>query len=135
MNRTFAAVCGAVVLSAALVGAQGHAAVDGKSKDDGKNGADANTVTFTGCLSPGSNPETFYLTNAKQKGVKNADKTVKLVAAKTDKKVGLDNFVTNEVEVTGTIDEANGTAAAAGAPGQSRTLTVTKVKVRGQYCG
>ena len=135
MNRTFAAVCGAVVLSAALVGAQGHASDDGKSKNDRKNGADANTVTFTGCLSPGSNPETFYLTNAKQKGVKNAAKTVKLVAAKTDKKVGLDSFVTNEVEVTGTIDEANGAADAAGASAQARTLTVTKVKVRGQYCG
>lgn len=135
MNRTFAAVCGAVVLSAALVGAQGHATGDGKSKDDGKNGANASTVTFTGCLSPGSNPETFYLTNAKQKGVKNADKTVKLVASKTDKKVGLDAFVTNEVEVTGTINEANGTADTTGASGQARTLTVTKVKARGQYCG
>ena len=134
MNRTFAAVCGAVVLSAALVGAQGHAS-DEKSKTDNKNGADANTVTFTGCLSPGSTPETFYLTNAKQKGVKNADKTVKVVASKTEKKIGLDAFVTNEVEVTGTIDEANGTAGTAGAAGQSRTLTVTKVKVRGQYCG
>ena len=135
MNRTFAAVCGAMVLSAALVGAQGHTSDDAKGKKDSKNGADANTVTFTGCLSPGSNAETFYLTNAKQKGVKNADKTVRVVASKTDKKVGLDAFVTNEVEVTGTIDEANGTAATAGASGQSRTLTVTKVKVRGQYCG
>jgi hypothetical protein len=136
MNRTFAAVCGAMALSAALVGAQGHASDDGKSKKDGKNGADPNTVTFTGCLSPGSNAETFYLTNAKQKGVKNGDKTVKLVASKTDKKVGLESFVTNEVEVTGTIDgSSSGPADTAAAPGQARTLTVTKVKVRGQYCG
>lgn len=135
MNRTFAAVCGAMVLSAALVGAQGHASDDAKAKKDGKNGADANTVTFTGCLSPGSNAETFYLTNAKQKGVKNADKTVRLVASKTEKKVGLDALVTNEVEVTGTIEGANATADTAAAPGQARTLTVTKVKVRGQYCG
>jgi hypothetical protein len=135
MNRTFTAVCGAMVLSAALVGAQAHPAGDGKSATDSKSGANANSVTFTGCLSPGSNSETFYLTNAKQKGVKNADKTVRLVASKTEKKVGLDSFVTNEVEVTGTIDDASVTAATPGAAGQARTLTVTKVKVRGQYCG
>lgn len=127
MKRMFAAVCGAVVVSAALLGAQGPSG-DGKTSNDNKNGAHANTVTFTGCLSPGSNQESFFLTNAKQKGVKNADKTVKLVPAKTEKKVGLDSFVTNEVEVTGTIDEAGATA-------QPRTLTVTKVKVRSQYCG
>src|SRR5258708_28872904 len=89
MNRTFVAVCGAVVLSVALVSAQHDAkSAPGKNdKNDGKNGADANAVTLTGCLNPGSNGETFYLTNVKQKGVKNVDKTVKLVAAKTDKKV------------------------------------------------
>ena len=127
MKRMFAAICGAVVVSAALLGAQGPSG-DGKTSNDNKNGANANTVTFTGCLSPGSNQESFFLTNAKQKGVKNADKTVKLVPAKTEKKVGLGSFVTNEVEVTGTIEDAGATA-------QPRTLTVTKVKVRSQYCG
>lgn len=131
MNRTFAAVCGAVVVSAALLGAQGPAG-DGKTSNDNKSGANANTVTFTGCLIPGSNSDSFLLTNAKQKGVKNADKTVKLVPAKTDKKVGLARFVTNEIEVTGTIDGAAGADAGAGQP---RTLSVTKVKVRADYCG
>lgn len=134
MNRTFAAVCGAVVMSAALLGAQGHAG-DGKASNDNKNGANPNTVTFTGCLSPGSNSETYFLTNAKQKGVKNADKTVKLVPAKTEKKVGLAPFVTNEVEVTGTIDEAAATADTTTGAATPRTMTVTKVKVRAQYCG
>ena len=131
MNRTFAAVCGAVLMSAALLGAQEHAG-DAKSSKDNKTG-DANTVTFTGCLSPGSSGDTFFLTNAKQKGVKNTDKTVKVVPSK-DKKVGLNAFVTNEVEVTGTIDEAVA-AGAAGGSAQPRTLTVTKVKVRASYCG
>jgi hypothetical protein len=134
MNRTFAAVCGAVVMSAAILGAQQHPG-DGKAANDGKNGANGNTVTFTGCLSPGGSAGSFFLTNAKQKGVKNADKTVKLVPAKTDKKVGLESFVTNEVEVTGTIDEAAGTADASAGSAQPRTLTVTKVKVRANYCG
>ena len=134
MNRTFAAVCGAVVMSAALLGAQGNAS-DAKSSNDSKNGATPNTVTFTGCLSPGSNAETFFLTNARQKGVKHADKTLKIVPAKTEKKVGLTSYVTNEVEVTGTIDEAAAPAETAAGSIQPRTLTVTKVKVRGSYCG
>jgi hypothetical protein len=137
MKRTCAAMCSAVVavaMSAALLAAQGHAG-DGKSSNDHKNGAQANTVTFTGCLSPGSNAESFFLTNAKQKGVKSADKTLKVVAAKTDKKVGLAPFVTNEVEVTGTIDEAGGTPEPNPGSAQPRTITVTKVKVRGNYCG
>ena len=136
MNRTFNAVLGAVVLSVALVGAQGPPG-DTKSandKNESKSGANANAVTFTGCLNPGSNGETFFLTNVKQKGAKNADKTLKLVAAKTDKKVGLGTFVTNEVEVTGSFDDPNAAPVVAES-GQARTVTVTKVKFRSQYCG
>ena len=134
MNRTFIAVCGAFVLSVSLVGAQAHDAKAANDKNESKSGANANALTFTGCLNPGSNGETFYLTNVKQKGAKNADKTLKLVAAKTDKKVGLGTFVTNEVEVTGTFDDPNA-APAAGSSGQARTVTVTKVKFRSTYCG
>ena len=137
MNRTFVAVCGAVVLSVALVGAQAHPAGDAKSandKSDNKNASNANVVTFTGCLNPGSNGETFYLTSVKQKGATNVDKTLKLVAAKTDKKVGLGTFVTNEVEITGSFDDPNA-APVVGDSGQARTVTVTKVKFRSQYCG
>ena len=103
-------------------------------KNDNKNGANANALTFTGCLNPGSNGETFYLTNVKQKGAKNVDKTLKLVAAKSDKKVGLGTFVTNEVEVTGSFDEPNAAPVAANS-GQARTVTVTKVKFRERSCG
>lgn len=136
MNRTFVAVCSAVVFSMALVSAQGPAgeAKPANDKNDSKSGAKANAVTFTGCLNPGSNGETFYLTNAKQKGAKNADKTLKLVAAKTDKKVGLGTFITNEVEITGSFDDPNA-APLVGGSGQARTVTVTKVKFRSQYCG
>jgi hypothetical protein len=136
MNRTLVAVCSAVVLSVALVSAQAHPG-DAKSandKNDNKNGANSNALTFTGCLNPGSNGETFYLTNVHQKGAKSVDKTLKLVAAKTDKKVGLGTFVTNEVEVTGSFDEPNAAPDAAES-GQARTVTVTKVKFREQYCG
>ena len=130
MNRTFTAVCGAMVLSTALIGAQQKPAGEGNSSDNNA-AASATTVTFTGCLNPGSNADSYYLTNAKQKGVKNGDKSLKIVAAP---KVKLEPFVTGEVEVTGTVDQA---AAPAGSEGSSkvRTLTVTKAKLRKQYCG
>ena len=127
--KTFVAVCGAVVLSAALVNAQQKPAGEGNNSEN-NSGASAATVTFTGCLNPGSNADSYYLTNAKQKGVKNGDKALKIVAAP---KVKLEPFVTGEVEVTGTVDQP----ATAGSDGSSkvRTLTVTKAKLRNQYCG
>ena len=132
MNRTFIAVCGAMVLSTALIGAQQKPAGEGNNSENAA-AASANTVTFTGCLNPGSNADSYYLTNAKQKGVKNGDKALKIVAAP---KVKLEPFVTGEVEVTGTVDQADAPAAT-GSEGSSkvRTLTVTKAKLRNQYCG
>ena len=103
MNRTFVAVCGAMLVSTALIGAQAKPAGEGNSGEN-NNSASAATVTFTGCLNPGSNADSFYLTSAKQKGAKNADKSVKVVPA--NPKVKLDQFLTNEVELTGTIDQA-----------------------------
>lgn len=132
MNRTFAAVCGAVVMSTALIGAQGKPAGDGNSGDN-SNSASAATVTFTGCLNPGSNADSFYLTSAKQKGVKNADKSIKILPA--NDKVKLEQFLTREVELTGTIDQAEGAKADKADAAKARTLTVTKAKVRNDSCG
>jgi hypothetical protein len=129
MNRTFLALCGAALMSTALVCAQEKPSGDGNGSTAAT--ANANAVTFTGCLSPGSSSDSYYLTNAKQKGVKNADKTFKIVAATP--KVKLEPFVTEEVEVTGTIDQA---AAASGTDSSKiRTVTVSKVKVRTESCG
>jgi hypothetical protein len=129
MNRTFLAACAAVVMSAALVGAQDKAPANGASADANAN---ANAVTFTGCLSPGSNADSYYLTNAKQKGVKTSEKTVKIVAATP--KVKLEPFVTQEVEVTGSIDQAEAATKTEGSSAV-RTLTVNKLKVRTGSCG
>ena len=132
MNRTFAAVCGAVLLSTALIGAQGKPAGDGNSGEN-TNSASAATVTFTGCLNPGSNSDSFYLTSAKQKGVKNADKSLKIVPA--NPKVKLDQFLLGEVELTGTVDQTAAGADKADNAAKARTLTVTKAKLRNQSCG
>jgi len=132
MNRTFVAVCGAVLMSTALIGAQQKPAGEGNSGEN-NNSASAATVTFTGCLNPGSNADSFYLTNAKQKGVKNADKSLKVVPA--NPKVKLDQFLLGEVEVIGTVDQAEAAADKADGAAKARTLTVTKAKLRQQSCG
>ena len=135
MNRTVAGVCTAVVMSAAILGAQAQSSESaGKTSDHGKSGASASSgaVTFTGCLAPGSNSDSFYLMSAKQKGVKSAAATVKLVPA--TKKVDLGAFVSHEVEVTGTVDQGGATAAPAGGSGTVSTVTVTKVKSRTDQC-
>jgi hypothetical protein len=120
-------------MSAAALGAQSKPADSDKATDADKNAAaSAGIVTFTGCLSPqSSKPDSFYLTSAKQKGVKGAAQTLKIVPA--TKKVDLDAFVTKEVEVSGTLDQA-GPAAAAGGSDKTPTLTVTKVKIRADGC-
>jgi hypothetical protein len=125
MNRTLLGVCTAVIMSAAILGAQSKPAdSENKAPDSAKSGAiaSASTVTFTGCLNPGSKSDPFFLTSAKEKGVKGEATTVKLVPA--NKKVGLDTFLTHDVEVTGTLDKA----------GTTPTLTVTKVKSRSDQC-
>jgi len=135
MNRTLAGVCTAVIMSAAVLGAQAQSSESaGKTSDDGKGGtaASTSTVTFTGCVAPRGTGDSFYLTSARQKGVKGAPTTVKLLPA--TKKVDLEAFVAHEVEVTGTLDQAGTSAAPAAGSTAAPTLTVTKAKSRDEGC-
>ena len=133
MNHRFVAVCGAVVLSAALAGAQEKPAANDSNSGNTSNSPAAAAVTFTGCLNAGSTQNSYFLTSAKHKGPKTTDKSVKIVPGP---KVGLDRYVTQEVEVTGTIDPAEPPAEVKADVAQPvRTLTVTKVKYRAQNCG
>ena len=128
MHRTLVGVCTAVVMSAALLGAQAKSTDNGKSSDAARNGAAATTatVTFTGCVTPGSTVDSFLLINSKQKGVKAPATTMKLVPA--TKKVDIDAFVTQGVDVTGTLEPAaNGATSPA-------TFTVTKIKSNAGGC-
>ena len=135
MNRTLVGVCTAMVMSAAILGAQSKSAdVSGKSSDAGKSGAAAGaaTVTFTGCVTPGATSDSFLLLNSKQKGVKAPATTVKLVPA--SKKVDVATFVTQGVEVTGTLDPAGASAADANGASSPATLTVAKIKSSASGC-
>ena len=126
--RTFAAVLGAVAISAALVSAQDKSSTTSTNTST----AAANTVTFTGCLNSASAKDTYYLTSAKQKGVKSNEKTVKVLQG--TEKGSLERYLAQEVELTGTIDPAQPATAADGSA-QVRTITVTKAKFRSQSCG
>jgi hypothetical protein len=110
-------------MSAAILGAQTKSSDNSaKASDNGKSASAASTVTFTGCLAPGTKADAFYLTNAKEKGVKGAPATVKVVPA--TKKVDVNSFIAHEVEVTGTLEQAGTSASSETAP----TLSATKVK-------
>jgi hypothetical protein len=107
-------------MSAAILGTQTKSSDNSAKASDNSKNASGATVTFTGCLAPGTKSDAFYLTNAKQKGVKGAPATVKVVPA--TKKVDVNSFIAHEVEVTGTLDQA-----AAGSE-TAPTLSATKVK-------
>jgi hypothetical protein len=133
MSRTLLGVCTAIIMSAAMLGAQSQSPDNGAKSSNGKTAtAPTGTVTYTGCLSPGSDADSFYLMSAKQKGVKAQATTVKVVPA--TKKVDLGTFVTQGVEVTGTLDQAGTSAAPAAGSESAPTLTVTKVKFSPTGC-
>ena|SRR5690348_817003 len=127
MHRTLVSVCTAVVMSAALLGAQAKSTDNSTSSDRGKNGTSANaaTVTFIGCVTPGTTSDSFFLINSKQKGTKAPAATLNLVPA--TKKVSIGPFVTQGVEVTGTVEQGKGS-------GSPSTLTVTKIKSNDGGC-
>jgi hypothetical protein len=122
-------------MSAAMLGAQSPSHDSGgKSTEAGKSAASASAaaVTLTGCLSPRTKSDAVYLTGAKQKGVKGAPETVKLVPA--TKKVDLDTFATQTVEVTGTLDQAQPSSAPAAGSEATPVLTVSKIKASADGC-
>jgi len=110
MHRTTIALAGALVMSAALLSAQGS----------------SSTATYRGCLVPGSSQGNFLLNSAVAKGDKDKTK-VSLKVVAENPKVNLDAQVTHEVEVTGTVTP--------GANGQPATLNATKISWKADYCG
>jgi hypothetical protein len=126
--RTFTAILGAVAMSAVLAGAQDKTSTPSTNT----NTPAANTVTFTGCLNSASAKDTYYLTSAKQKGAKSAEKTLKVLQG--TEKASLERYLAQEVELTGTVDPAQPAPPSADGA-QVRTLTVTKAKFRSQSCG
>jgi len=92
MHRTTIALAGAIVMSAALLSAQGSTA-----------------TTYRGCLVPGSSEGNFVLNNAVAKGDKTKTK-VSLKVVPESAKVNVGAQVTHEVEVTGTVSGSTLTA-------------------------
>jgi len=109
MHRTTIALAGAIVMSAALLSAQGSTA-----------------VTYRGCLVPGSGSGNYVLANAVAKGDKTKTKT-QLKVVPENAKVNMEAQLTHEVEVVGSVTP--------GTEGKPGTLTATKISWKADYCG
>jgi len=105
MKRTTLAICFTVVCSLALV-LYAQAPPPGQIPSEGKS-----SMTLTGCLKAGSEPDSFILTNVSGAGTQAAERTTPGELAKTDvsykltadSSIKLKDHVGHKVEVTGTI--------------------------------
>lgn len=132
MHRTVIAVIGAAVLSAAVVAAQDKSGPAASGSNSGAEKIEKNaTVTYVGCLEPGSAANSFTLVHPKVKGkdAKGVDAAMFKVVPSTEK-VKLESHLLQEVEVTGTVESA-----APATPDAPPTFTATNVKWRADYCG
>jgi hypothetical protein len=132
LHRTFVAVIGAAIASATIVAAQQTA---GPATAEKKDAAIA-TVTFNGCLQPGSTADTFLLTAVKAKGDKSkgASKVALKVVPATEK-VKLGDRVLQAVEIKGTVADAPSTGGSAETGEALKVLTATSVTWKADYCG
>ncbi len=93
MHRTTIALAGAIVMSAALLSAQGN----------------TTATKYRGCLIPGSSEGSFVLSNAVAKTDKTKTK-VSLKVVPENAKVNVGTHVTHEVEITGSVTAGTITA-------------------------
>ncbi|HEX5215685.1 MAG TPA: hypothetical protein VFV98_09495 [Vicinamibacterales bacterium] len=130
LHRTFVAIIGAAIASVTIVAAQQTAGPATAEKKD------APTVTFNGCLQPGSTADTFLLTAAKEKGDKSkgASKTA-LKVVPGSAKVKLGDRVLQAVEIKGTVADAPATGGSAETGEALKVLTATSVTWKADYCG
>lgn len=133
MHRMIVATIGAVIASAAILAAQAKTT----QPASGSAPAAGKTVTYIGCLGPGSSENTFLLSNAEEKGVKGGAKHLNFKVVAASEKVNLEERVTQQVEVTGTFNDSTPPAAASesGSGEKLPTLSATSVKYKADYCG
>ena len=125
IRRTLVATIGAAFVGAAMLSAQ--------SGPSATPTTTASNTTFRGCVNPGAGDKAFLLTAAVEKGAKNKDKvSLKLVAG--SEKIKIENFLSRDVEVQGTIEAAP--ASSGSENGETlKTFTVTKITWKADYCG
>jgi len=126
MHRTTIALVGRRILKKKILSAQTPSANRAAAPKAPAASAN-NTVTYSGCLIPGSAADSFILSNATAKGDKSKEK-VSLNVVPSSSKVKVADRVTNAVEVVGTVTPA-------AQKGDAPTLTVTKISWKGDYCG
>lgn len=126
IRRTLIATIGAAFVGAAMLSAQSGPSVTPTTT--------ASNTTYRGCVNPGAGDKAFLLTAAVEKGSKNKDKvSLKLVAG--SEKIKIENFLSRDVEVQGTLDAAPASSGASENGETLRTFTVTKITWKADYCG
>ena len=125
IRRTLVATIGAAFVGAAMLSAQSGPSVTPATT--------AGPTTYRGCVNPGVGDKAFLLTAAVEKGAKSKEKvSLKLVAG--SEKVKIENFLSRDVEVQGTLEPAQ----ASGSSENGETLStfkVTKITWKADYCG
>ena len=135
-HRTLAMILGAALIGAASVSAQQNPSSD-RTEPAASAAAQADKpVTYIGCLSPGTAADNFVLLKAEQKGQKTkAEDRLSLRVVAATPKVKLEPYVTQEVEVTGTLTGSPTTASESEEGAALRVFTATNVKWRASSCG
>lgn len=129
MHRTFVATIGAVIASAAFLAAQAKTTPPAAAQSAAK------TVTYIGCLGPGSSENNFLLSNAEEKGVKGGAKHLYFKVVPASEKVNLEERVTQQVEITGTFTDSTPPATSSESGEKLPTFSATSVKFKADYCG
>jgi hypothetical protein len=134
MQRTFVTVIGATLMSAAFLSAQNKSTAPASSGPAAPPAGKA--VTYIGCLGPGSDADSYTLSNGEEKG--NKDKAAAHVTFKvvgSSDKVKLEDHVTQAVEITGTFSDSTPPAGESESAKSLPTFKATSVKWQADYCG
>jgi len=118
MKRQVIGVLAGMLGATALIAAQGNATQTANSQAK-TAGSD---VTVTGCLTQGSSPAVFILSNARQRPEDKTEKAQNYVVVASSEDLPFAANLNHEVSVTGSADK---TAATATASSSSGTATAT----------
>ena len=132
LHRTFVVTIGASLMSAAFLAAQTKSAQP--ATGSGSAAATTKTVTYVGCLEPGSGDGNFMLTNADEKGTKTSEH-VYFKVVPSSSKVKLEDHITQSVEITGTFTDSTPPGNASTSSEKLPTFSATNVKWQNDYCG
>jgi hypothetical protein len=128
MKRQVIGVLAGVLGATALIAAQGNAQQATASPQK----AAGSDITVTGCLTQGSSPAVFLLSNARQRPEDKTEKAQSYVVVASSEDLPFAANLNHEVSVTGSADKAAASATATSASGSTATATVQSNQNKGE---